>query len=188
MYSEYIPCCTYLWSSFRSKAANIITKSAIIARYFCALAGLPVLFLGQSRPTVIFGLIERKRPACWSFATQMSCGLEILCRWKCIEYLKNIILNSNIRTVKPRFTDITLLWTVSFVPGYSREAVPTHLWLLRLCCWLWLWLQIHYSAMPNVTSKLFKKGNRQLSIENSSGVVTFKPLSPGLTKNWVKLS
>ena len=91
MYSEYIPCCTYLWSSFRSKAANIITKSVIIARYFCALAGLPVLFLGQSRPTVIFGLIERKRPACWSFATQMRCGLEILCRWKCIEYLKNII-------------------------------------------------------------------------------------------------
>ena len=42
--------------------------------------------------------------------------------------------------------------------------------------------------MPNVTSKLFKKGNRQLSIENSSGVITFKPLSPGLTKNWVKLS
>ena len=82
MYSEYIPCCTYLWNSSRSKAANIKTKSATIARYFCALAGLTVLFLGQSRPTVIFGLIERKRPAFWSFTTEMidRCGLEMLCR------------------------------------------------------------------------------------------------------------
>ena len=82
MYSKYIPCCTYLRSSFRSKAANIITKSATIARYFCALTGLPVLFLGQFRPTVIFGLIERKRAPFLSFATQMidGCGLEILCR------------------------------------------------------------------------------------------------------------
>lgn len=82
MYSEHILCYTYLWSSFRSKAANIITKSATIARYFWALAGLPVLFLGQCGPTVIFGLIERKRPAFWPFATQMidRCGFELLCR------------------------------------------------------------------------------------------------------------
>ena len=56
--------------------------SATIARCFCALARLPVLFLGQCGPTVIFGLIERKRPAFWPFATQMfnRYGFEKLCR------------------------------------------------------------------------------------------------------------